>query len=263
MQLKITLNALQPGSIIPINYQYPLSAAIYRILSRGDAGYATFLHDIGYRRADSLKTFKLFTCSDIQVPFRIYEDRLVLLSQEATFIFSFYLPKTAFTFMKGLFMHQHMEIADHKSKTTFKVIAVEALPDIPVPNDAQLHDILLQPISPIVSGYKDTNGHYTFLSPENSMFIDALMFNWSEKYKTVYEESNTTENSLSVVMCDKPLKSRLISIKAGTKEQIRIKGYMNFLLKAKGDYKSLNLLVNGGVGLYNSVCMGSVLAQMS
>lgn len=34
--------------VIPVNYQYPLSSAIYSIISKGDATYADFLHENGY-----------------------------------------------------------------------------------------------------------------------------------------------------------------------------------------------------------------------
>ncbi|WP_392437096.1 hypothetical protein ACF3N7_09215 [Cruoricaptor ignavus] len=49
--------------IIPINYQYPMSAAIYKIISQGDAEYAEFLHNTGYG-----KGFKFFTLVE-EVPF--------------------------------------------------------------------------------------------------------------------------------------------------------------------------------------------------
>lgn len=43
MQFKITLKAIQQNSIIPINYQYPISAALYRIIANGDQEYADLL----------------------------------------------------------------------------------------------------------------------------------------------------------------------------------------------------------------------------
>ena len=66
------------GSYIPINYQYPVSAAIYKILQQADEEYARFLHDTGYQKANSLKTFKLFTFSDLMVIFKMEGNRMVL-----------------------------------------------------------------------------------------------------------------------------------------------------------------------------------------
>ena len=70
MKFNIFLKA-PSGSSIPINYQYPLSAAIYKVLHQADEAYSLFLHETGYRKADSLKTFKLFTFSDLRVVFKM------------------------------------------------------------------------------------------------------------------------------------------------------------------------------------------------
>jgi len=42
MRFKLSLER-RAGDQLPINYQYPLSAAIYKILARGDGEYAQFL----------------------------------------------------------------------------------------------------------------------------------------------------------------------------------------------------------------------------
>ncbi len=65
---------------IPMKYQYPLSAAIYKIIAKGDSEYASFLHEAGYRIG-----FKLFSFSQINCPFNIQGDRMQLLSTELTF----------------------------------------------------------------------------------------------------------------------------------------------------------------------------------
>src|SRR5581483_7271554 len=128
MQLNLHLTSNHASSILPINYQYPLSAAIYKIIARADNEYASFLHDKGYAQKDSLKSFKLFSFSDLRMPFTIKGDRLQLLTREAKLQVSFHLPKAAETFIKGLFMNQQIEIADKRSKAVFTVAQVEALP---------------------------------------------------------------------------------------------------------------------------------------
>jgi len=45
MRFRITLNAQDRYAVIPINYQYPLSATIYKIIHQADAAYAAFLHN--------------------------------------------------------------------------------------------------------------------------------------------------------------------------------------------------------------------------
>ncbi len=87
MRIKITFNL--PGSrlVLPLNYQYPLSAWIYKVLENGDHDFSKFLHEHGYRH-DSNKAFKLFTFSNLLFPdamWRIIKgtDRMEVFSQTA------------------------------------------------------------------------------------------------------------------------------------------------------------------------------------
>jgi len=76
MQFKLTLCG-NKGQFIPINYQYPLSACIYKIIERADAAYSLFLHDTGHRVGQSLKSFKLFTFSNLRMGCIMAEDGLM------------------------------------------------------------------------------------------------------------------------------------------------------------------------------------------
>ncbi|MFQ6116059.1 MAG: CRISPR-associated endoribonuclease Cas6, partial [bacterium] len=62
MRIKLSLRPKGKTTQIPINYQYPLSAAIYKILQQASPAYAEFLHDKGYP-APSGRLMKLFTFS--------------------------------------------------------------------------------------------------------------------------------------------------------------------------------------------------------
>jgi CRISPR-associated endoribonuclease Cas6 len=68
MRFKLTLKVEKEyfGNAIPINYQYELSAVIYKILSKSSEQYAIWLHDNGFELG--LKRFKLFTFSRLMVP---------------------------------------------------------------------------------------------------------------------------------------------------------------------------------------------------
>jgi CRISPR-associated endoribonuclease Cas6 len=81
MQLQLTLTINQPNACLPFNYQYPLSAAIYKIIERADETYAAFLHNEGYQHGG--KTFKLFTFGSITTPFVPKGDRMLLQTGEA------------------------------------------------------------------------------------------------------------------------------------------------------------------------------------
>lgn len=55
MQFKLILNIIK-GQDLPINYQYPLSAAIYKIIAKGDAEYANIKK---YKYENTLKFITL------------------------------------------------------------------------------------------------------------------------------------------------------------------------------------------------------------
>lgn len=262
MKFQITLLARE-GNGIPINYQYPVSAAIYKVLRQADEKYAHFLHETGYQKTNSLKTFKLFTFSDLSVPFTIDGDRMVLKNKTVNLTVSFHLPQAAETFIKGLFLQQEITIADRKSKTIFTVSQVEALPVLqPNINEVGLSEILIKPSSPIVCGKKNEKGNYDFLSPEHPDYTSLLISNWKEKYTAVYgaEKAEVTflASGIEVILNTRKPKSRLITIKAGTAEETKIRGFMGFELKIRGTKLALELAMNAGLGIYNSLGMGSL-----
>ena len=77
MQFKITLRCLDSEPVLPVNYQYELSAWIYRVIRYADADYAEYLHRNGHRTPER-KSFKLFCFSHLDVPQRRIEgDRLL------------------------------------------------------------------------------------------------------------------------------------------------------------------------------------------
>ena len=256
MRIKLSLNSAESQPIIPINYQYPLSSAIYKILQNADASYSEFLHEKGYG-----KGFKLFTFSDIKCPFKIVDDRLILLSIKIEIIVCFHLPKVAETFIKGLFISQQIDIADRKSKASF---AVDQVVSLALPSDLfqanQRVEVLLTPLSPIVCGLKNEKGNYDFLSPTDERYEDLLFLNWKEKCKSVFEKEEITQimegSFIQILFCKNPPTSRLITIKANTNAETKIRGFKNFKIKIKGKKEAVELLVNSGVGLYNAQGMG-------
>jgi CRISPR-associated endoribonuclease Cas6 len=258
VRLLLTLHTEKKEPLIPINYQYPLASAIYKILQNADAEYSAFLHEKGYG-----KGFKLFTFSDIGCPFKIKDDRLILLSSKMELIICFHLPKAADTFIRGLFLSQQIDLADKKSKTHFVVEQVKTLAS-PLKDCRENEEVVLtvKPQSPIVCGLKNEKGTYTFLSPEEDRYEEMLFKNWEEKCRTVFEkdEINQLVKNMSVqtFFFKNPPRSRLITIKAQTVAETKIRGFINFNIKIKGKKQAVELLLNSGIGLYNAQGMGCV-----
>ncbi|CAL1517142.1 CRISPR-associated endoribonuclease Cas6 [Chitinophaga sp. MM2321] len=263
MKFKLILSPAQSKTLIPINYSYPLSAVIYKILDSADRDYAEFLHSRGYTQKDSLKAFKLFTFSDIKTPFRIVDDRLHFLSDVAELVVSFHLPQVAENFIKGLFLHQRIEIADQHSRAIFSIDRVETLAAIPVMgSNNHVQELLLKPTSPVVCGSMNEQGHYNFLAPNHPDFMRVLLFNWKEKFRALHGIVATdlafSFAEMEVLLFSKSPRPRLITIETDTAAQTKIKGYANFRMKVKGTRAALELLVDGGVGTYCNMGVGSV-----
>ncbi len=257
MRFKITTETLEPGSVIPVNYQYPLSAAVYRIIAKGNAEYASFLHETGYGRG-----FKFFTFSQINVPFKIEGDRLRLIKSEMSFEIAFHMPEAMEGFIKGVFRAEQMDIADKKSKASFRVKSVENLGSpISVFKENEIVSTQLKPLSPLVTGVPNDKGNQDYLSPEDPLFLENLIYNWRSKISDCYDEATAKEALLmvDVLTMRLPLKSRLITIKAFTLEETKIRGWMNFGLKVTAERRFIDLLMNAGAGQYNAQgcgCMG-------
>lgn len=255
MRLQLTLTTGQAHPVLPINYQYRLSAAIYKIIERADSNYSAFLHNTGY--ALKGKRFKLFTFSDLHTPFTFKEDRLLMKDKYASVTVCFHVPVAAENFVKGLFMHQQLDIADAKSRVQFNVQQVEMLSE-----NFQLTNapIVLQPLSAVVVGRKNARGNYDYLSPADADYVHWLLHNWKEKYTAVYGDNaeEIFKNVAIKIINANKARSRLITIKAGTPEETRIRGFMGFRLEVAAPKNVLELALNAGVGLYNSMGCGCV-----
>jgi CRISPR-associated endoribonuclease Cas6 len=258
MRLKLTLQTVHKPALLPFNYQYPLSSAIYKIIQSADSEFATFLHDKGY--GEGHKRFKLFTFSDIKTSFIKNEDRMQLQNGYAELLVCFYVPQAAENFIKGLFQNQQLQIADNKSKTTFQITQVESLPS----NHNHKLIKVLQPISPLVVGKKNQWGHYDYRSPQDKDFEDCLLHNWIEKLTaTGNAGEDTLQNlrqkvSVRVLLFPHPPQSRLITIKGGTDAETKIRGYTKFRLEVTAPDEMIELALGAGLGLYNAQGMGCV-----
>jgi len=265
MRFQLTLIPSTNRSILPVNYQYPLAAAIYSIIQQADEVYADFLHETGYGHTGTLKRFKLFTFSDLRVPFQIRGDRLYLSGSTVQLTVCFHISDAAENFIKGLFMNQQVEIADKKSKASFTVQQVEAVNYLAgITRNNGVVEALLQPMSPMVTGRKNAKGNYDYLSPEDEDFIPMLKRNIMEKYDSVNELSNEDYQvfrdriSIETIFFSHPPRSRLITIKAGTEAETRVRGFDKFRLRVKAPEDILELILNSGCGIYNAMGMGCV-----
>lgn len=256
MIFKITLTQIGVANTLPINYQYPLSAAIYKIVAKGDATYAQFLHEQGYG-----KGFKHFTFSDLKGKFKIQGDRIHLLNPQVTFQINFHLPEASRNFVEGLFRSEKIVLADSMSKVSFQIQSILSIRN---PLDGKENNEIIQctvrTISPIVIGTKTAQENYQFLAPDHDSYTEMIIQNWRNKIESCFDASIAQNAILNakVVLYEKPFRSRLVTIKANTQEETKIRGFINFKLILTGEKKFVELLINSGVGIYNAQGMGCV-----
>lgn len=259
MRFLLRLTTQHPGQLITFNYHYPLSAAIYKIISRTDESYATFLHEKGYQHG--AKTFKLFTFSDLKTAFTIKGDQLIMRTNTATLTVCFHVPDAAENFIKGLFIDQQIEIADTKSKATFIVqqVTTEKLPVL-----ADSKAMLFQPMSPVVVGRKNERGNYDYVSPEDADFIHLVTTNLVEKYASITQLQSEELQLLKQTVIIEPVyfklppRHRLLTIKAGTDAETKVRGYDKFRLRINAPAPIIQIALNAGIGMHNAMGMGSL-----
>ena len=245
--LKTTNNS---NNILPLNYQYEISSCIYKIFANANQKFSSWLHDIGY--IDGSKKFKLFTFTNIKVPdYKINGDRMLILSDQVEMQISFLPTESIENFITGLFRNQHIIITDKKSKVDFIVNRIEAMkePDF-------CNEMIFKSLSPICISYKDGKSKYPeYLYPEGEIYKKLFLKNLVEKYNVFHKEQSEFEsNDFSLDILSKQ-KSRLITIKANTKEESKIRGY-TYKFKIKAAKELLQLGYYSGFGEKNSMGFG-------
>ncbi|MEJ7778579.1 MAG: CRISPR-associated endoribonuclease Cas6 [Daejeonella sp.] len=254
MRFKLVLVPLSTKTYIPFNYQYALSAVIYHKLAQASKDYASFLHQKGYAQNEHSKHFKLFSYSNLTGKFKADKSALQLQDKETGFILGCHMPEFAENIVKGIFANQRISIGDKTAQADFEVQQINAVADLSF-TGTQKHT--LQLLSPLAVGKKNERGNYDYLSPADPYFLPLLKNNLSDKLLTAYP-GKTFDFELGANLFPGKLKSRLVSIRAGTDQETRVKGFMGFTLSLRGRAEVLNMALCAGLGQYNGVGFGCV-----
>ncbi|MBO0932063.1 CRISPR-associated endoribonuclease Cas6 [Fibrella aquatilis] len=269
MQFTLRLLATESSARIPFNYQYLLTGWLYRVLADADGDYARFLHERGYQVASgtwSRKTFKLFTFSDLRMhgyEVRPKEGCFVLTSPVVDWTLSFYVEQAAEAFIMGLFQDQHLTLVNRHFQTELAVERVETLA-LPSLTDT----LTLRTLSPIVVAQKDNTGMDQYLHPYDDAFGPLLLINLIDKYRSTRIDANfdTDEPNLknfSFEPLTKPdrLRSRLVTIKEGSPQETKVRGWHSLDFRLHGPAEVLEAGFLAGLGRYNAEGFGCVGAR--
>lgn len=251
MRFELNLK-LKHGRELPCNYLYELSSLIYNILQAGDAEFTDWLHNKGFCKEK--KAFKLFTFSNLFIPhFEIIGDRIRILSDNVRLIISFYPIETIDVFIIGLFKNRTFTLGDQKSRVDFEILSIKKLPE------PKFTSILhFKSISPLFIEEQFSDSHKTnHLSPENPKFAELLHSNLLEKYRAFYGIEPDPSWCLTQIRLLSVPKAKTITIKSGTPQETKIKGYM-CCFELNGIPELLRIGYYGGFGRLNSQGFGCV-----
>ncbi len=252
MRFKLTLSVDKHafGSRLPFDYFYECSAAIYRILSRSDAAFSAWLHDNGFR-LESGRPFKLFTFSRLQIPqYRVEGNCIHILSDTVDWFISFLPERSTQEFIQGVFREQTFELGLRNVNVRFRVQQIEVLPP---PSFTQSMDF--ETLSPVcISRYR--NGKVDYLNPTDPEAAQSIRNNLLNKYKAFSGKDFPADFDFEFTVLSQP-KSVLITIKSGTPQQTRIRGFM-CRFRVTAPVELMKILYEAGVGEKGSMGFGMV-----
>lgn len=239
------------GDILPINYQYELSAVIYKTLAQASEEYSTWLHDNGYQLENG-KVFKMFCFSHLQIEkYKIVRgtDRLQILSDNTKFQVSFMPENGTEKFITGIFSNRIFDLGDKKSKVRFEVSSIEALPS------PDFHEVMEYcSLSPIVISKKLEDARKLYLAPTDESYVTAIECGLKSRFEAFYGKV------LDLNIEFEPLteaKSSLITIKAGGDSETKVRGY-NYSFKIKAPVEIQKMIYEAGIGELCSQGFGCV-----
>jgi CRISPR-associated endoribonuclease Cas6 len=265
MRLKILLQCVSKPSVIPINYNYQFSAAIYLLLKFGSPEFSQFLHDNGYKIDN--KNFKLFTFAvrlhkyEILVNGNFTGSHFKLISPCIDLIISSPLVDSFIkNFVIGTFEKQKVYITHPEYVTKFIIKGVELIPDPEFTNEMKFR--LLNPL--VLSTMIEKNGklipYYFRLGDEG--LVENLRQNLIRKYNLLYNKTIDIkefefEFDQEHIKKKNGVVSKLITIGEGSRNESKVKGIMcDFRIKTNPEL--IKVGYECGFGGKNSMGFGFV-----
>jgi CRISPR-associated endoribonuclease Cas6 len=252
MELRLTLSVCG-GDTLPVNYQYPISSWIYRVISQADAGYAEFLHQGGFRH--DWRHFKMFTFSQLDArPYRVFGNRMRLLGKEVSLTLRFAVDSSMEHFLTGLFLKQQLTLGDRYNRVDLEVTRVEAVAP-PVFQETMSYRCL----SPICVSRTRSDRTTEYLSPEAPDYGELLVRNLVHKSAALVTEGDTISGDFPEFkfrLLNTPRKKG-IHVKDYTDAHTQVIGYLfHFELTAPVELHEMGY--DAGFGEKNSMGFGCV-----
>lgn len=261
MRLRLKLKSTD-YSPIPINYNYALSSAIYKLIKLGSPEFASFLHDIGFKLNG--RSYKLFTFALKFEDFKVEGNLINLLSPYAyLYISSPLIDDFVKNFIIGTFQNQKIELFADFQKSVFVIYQAELVP-VPVLN-SEIKFNLLSPI--VLSTYKEINGqkkqYYLRYDDDIEVINRVFNLNLQNKYKIIHNAEykgegvalTWDESFINKSLDRKKRISRKITITKSLENPIDIIAIQSDFI-VKGDFNLVKIGYECGFGEKNSMGFG-------
>lgn len=258
MRIEVTLKPEKNKYIIPINYNYPLSAAIYKIFANAGPRFAEWLHKIGFS-LDGGKRFKMFNFSRLFFEEMTVHKNSIIGEGIVRFNLSSPIEETLIlNFVNGLLDTKNLFIGSNECGTNFKILSATIKP---IPKFDYDMKFVMQ--SPTVATIKDKEGRIIYLKPTDEKTVEVLCKNLRNKYKVLYNENY--EEFLHIEFDKEYIEKKggaeqvmkLITIKENTVDEAKIKGFM-VPFRIIGDINIIKLAYFSGLGEKNALGFGSI-----
>jgi CRISPR-associated endoribonuclease Cas6 len=240
--------------MLPMDYQYYLSAWIYKVIGQADPEFSDFLHSQGYLNGH--KSFKLFGYSPLSFgkPILWKEKSLFEIQENQLSVnISFHLAEAAEKFIIGLFNNQQVYVGDRFNGLDLTAVGVERLPAF-----CTGETVVYRAMSPVVVSILPEGKKYPdYLNPENESYEALLRQNLINKFNSISGNvSIGTIPTFRFELRSSP-RSKLITIKPYTPEQSKVRGFVfDFALTCPVEIHQFILAT--GLGEKNSMGFGWV-----
>lgn len=264
MRLRLLLKQMKPDQLIPINYQHAIHSFIYHTISRSDSIYSEWLHDTGLMSGN--KKFKYFTFSKLDIRDSLVKNLngrmyLNIISRDIGITVSMLSDKTSEHFIIGMFENQKVKIFDRNTESEFLIKTVEMVPE-PVFRS----EMTFRTISPIVLSRKTIyrgKESQEYISPADKEYEGYFIKNLTEKHSTLYQQKSVNndesnfgnEAEIKTFEQKGEYKSKLITIKEGSPEENKIRGYF-YTFRITGDPEIIKTGYKAGFGKLCSLGFG-------
>ncbi len=219
-KLILSVKAESFGNVLPVSYQYELSAAVYRRFRENMDSYLSWLSSNGFAPVDDCRN-RLFSFSNLYIPrIRVENDRLHILVKKVQMWISFLPVRGTREFVEKLFLGATFVLGDRRSRVE---LAVDEIVDCPVPEFGREAEYLA--LSPIVFMVARSNRSMEYIGPDNPDYATCFYRAILGKYEKIFGRPFKGDTGFSFQLLSEPKRKGIFMMRF-TPEESKVIGYM-------------------------------------